>query len=118
MSGIATQMKHKSFIVNGTANHVHLLLSLNPCLSVSDTIHDIKRSSSLFINNSKLCPGKFAWQEGYGAFSYSRAQLDNVYQYILNQQEHHMTKTFRDEYLQFLKRFEIDYDERFLFDFF
>lgn len=110
-------MKHKSIIVNGVSNHVHIFLGLNPSKSISDTVHDIKRSSTLFINKEKLCKGTFAVQEGYGGFSYGRSQIDELYQYILHQEEHHKKVTFRDEYLQFLKKFEIDYDERFLFNF-
>ena len=117
ISGIITEMKHKSIIVNGVSNHVHILIGMNPFISISDTVHDIKRSSSLFINNEKLCIGKFAWQEGYGAFTYSRSHLDNVFKYIQNQEEHHSKKTFKEEYIQFLKKFEIEYDDRFLFDF-
>jgi len=118
MSGIATSMKHKSIIINGVSDHVHILLGLNPSVSVSDTVHDLKRSSTLFINTEKLCPGKFAWQDGYGGFTYSRSQIDNVYRYIENQETHHKKKTFREEYIDFLKKFEIEFDERFLFDFF
>jgi REP element-mobilizing transposase RayT len=117
MSGIITEMKHKSIIVNGVSNHVHILIGLNPSKSISDTVHDIKRSSSLFINNEKLCMGTFAWQEGYGGFTYSRSQLDDIYKYIMNQEEHHKKITFKEEYIQFLKKFEIEYDDRFLFDF-
>jgi len=117
VSGIISEMKHKSIIVNGVSNHVHILLGLNPSKSISDTVHDIKRSTSLFINNEKLCPGKFAWQEGYGGFTYSRSQLDNVYNYILNQEKHHNKKTFKEEYIQFLEKFKIEFDEKFLFDF-
>lgn len=118
MSGILTEMKHKSIIVNGVSDHVHILIGLNPSISISDTVRDVKRSSSLFISRENLCRSKFSWQEGYGGFTYSRSQLDNVYQYILNQEAHHKKKTFRKEYLEFLEKFEIDYDERFLFDFF
>lgn len=117
ISGTLTEMKHKSIIVNGVSNHVHIFLGLHPSLSISDTVHGIKRSSSLFINNERLCLGKFSWQEGYGAFTYSRSHVSSVYQYILNQENHHKKVTFRDEYIQFLKKFEVDYDERFLFDF-
>lgn len=117
ISGIVTEMNHKSIIVNGVSNHVHILIGLNPSKSISDTVHDIKRSSSLFINKSNLCNGKFEWQEGYGGFTYSRSHLNNVYKYIENQEEHHKKTTFREEYLNFLKKFEIGYDERFLFDF-
>lgn len=117
LSGILTQMKHKSIIINGVADHVHIFLGLNPAISVSDTVYNLKRSSSLFINSEKLCRGKFAWQEGYGGFTYAKSQVDKVYNYILNQENHHKKQTFRDEYINFLKEFEIEYDERFLFDF-
>jgi putative transposase len=117
MSGIITNLKHKSIIVNGTSNHVHILIGLNPSISVSDTVHDIKRSSSLFINNEKLCLGRFSWQEGYGGFTYSRSQIGDVYRYIENQELHHKKKTFRDEYIEFLNKNEIESDQPFLFDF-
>jgi REP element-mobilizing transposase RayT len=116
MSGIITGMNHKSIIVNGMSDHVHILLGLNPSKSVSETVYTIKRSSSLFINKEKLCRGKFAWQEGYGGFSYGRSQLDAVYNYILNQEKQHQKTSFREEYMQFLKEFEVAYDKRFLFD--
>jgi putative transposase len=118
ISGIVTAMNHKSIIVNGVSNHIHIFVGLNPNISISDTVHDIKRSSSLFINSEKLCESHFKWQEGYGAFTYSRSQIGNVYKYIQNQEKHHKKVLFKDEYIQFLKNFEIDYDERFLFDFF
>ena len=88
ISGIITGMKHKSIIVNGMSNHVHILIGLHPSKSVSETVYTIKRSSSLFINKEKLCHGKFSWQEGYGSFTYGRSQLDAVYNYILNQVEY------------------------------
>ena len=117
ISGIITELKHKSIIVNGVSDHVHILLGLNPSISISDTVHAIKRSSSLFINNEKLCKFRFSWQEGYGAFSYSKSQLENVFRYIENQEEHHKKKSFRIEYLNFLEKFEIEFDEKYLFDF-
>jgi REP element-mobilizing transposase RayT len=117
ISGIITNLKHKSIIVNGTSNHVHILIGLNPSVSISDTVHDIKRSSSLFINNGKLCPGKFSWQEGYGGFTYSRSQIADVYNYIENQESHHKKKTFREEYIDILTKYEIEFDPQFLFDF-
>jgi len=117
MSGIVTTMKHKSIIVNGVSDHVHLLIGLNPSKSISDTVHDIKRSTTLFINSEKLCPGQFAWQEGYGGFTYSRSQLDNVYKYIGNQEQHHKKITFKEEYIRFLEKYEIEYDVQFLFKF-
>ena len=117
MSGIITNLKHKSMIVNGTSNHVHILFGLNPSVSVSDTVHDIKRSSSLFINNEKLCPFRFSWQEGYGGFTYSRSQIADVYYYIENQESHHKKRTFREEYIDILTKNEIEFDQQFLFDF-
>jgi putative transposase len=117
MSGIISNLKHKSIIVNGISNHVHILLGLNPSISVSDTVRDIKRSSSLFINNEKLCPGRFSWQEGYGGFSYSRAQIPDIYNYILNQKSHHQKKTFEQEYIDYLNDNEMEFDKEFLFDF-
>jgi len=117
MSGIITNMNHKSIIVNGVSDHVHVFFGLNPSISISDTVHDLKRSSSLFINDENLCKSKFSWQEGYGGFTYSRSQLDKVYKYILNQEAHHSKTTFQAEYLDFLKKFELEFDKRFLFDF-
>jgi putative transposase len=117
ISGIMTNLKHKSIIVNGTSNHVHILFGLNPSVSVSETVHDIKRSSSLFINNEKLCLGKFSWQEGYGGFTYSRSQITDVYNYIKNQELHHKKRTFNEEYIIMLDENEIEFDQRFLFEF-
>jgi putative transposase len=117
IGGILSQMNHKPIIVNWVSNHIHILFGLNPAKSISDTVYDIKRSSSLFINNENRCMGKFAWQEGYGAFSYSKSQLNNVFNYIEIQEYHHSRKSFREEYLEFLDKFEIEYNEKFLFDF-
>jgi REP element-mobilizing transposase RayT len=118
ISGIITDMKHKSIIVNGVSDHIHIFLGLNPSVSLSDTVYEIKRSSSLFINDNRLSRFPFNWQEGYGAFSYSKSHIDRVYKYILNQQQHHDKISFRAEYLEFLKRYEVEYDERYLFEFF
>jgi putative transposase len=117
MSGIITNLKHKSMIINGTSNHVHILFGLNPSVSVSDTVHDIKRSSSLFINNEKLCPYRFSWQEGYGGFTFSRSQIADVYNYIENQESYHKKRTFSEEYIDILTKNEIEFDQQFLFDF-
>ena len=92
---------------------------LNPSVSISDMVRDIKRSSSHFINNEKnWFHGKFNWQDGYGAFSYSKSQLEPVYKYILNQNEHHSKRSFQKEYLDLLHKFEIEYEEKYLFEFF
>ncbi|WP_163712658.1 transposase [Mangrovibacterium lignilyticum] len=112
-----TQMGHKSIIVNGTSNHVHLFFGLNPNKSISETVLDLKQNSALFINEAKLCPDQFYWQAGYGAFSYSHSNVVPIYYYILNQHIHHRTKSFREEYICILEKFEINYDERYLFDF-
>jgi putative transposase len=117
MSGTLTHMKHKSLIINGISNHVHVFYGMNPAISISDTVHELKRASSLFINENKVCNSRFAWQEGYGGFSYSKSQIKDVYDYINNQEMHHKKKSFREEYMDFLKKFEIEYNERFLFDF-
>lgn len=118
MSGLLTNKKHKSIIVNGYSDHVHVFFGLNPVACISDIVADLKRSSSLFINEKKWFRGKFQWQEGYGAFSYSKSHVENVYNYLLNQAEHHKKRPFRDEYLDLLKKFEIEYDEKYLFEFF
>ena len=99
-------------------DHLHFLIGLSPDQSISDLIKEIKISSNNFINDNHLTKQKFAWQESFGAFSYSKSALDKVVKYILNQKEHHKKETFRQEYIQFLKKFEIDYDEKYLFEFY
>ena len=106
--------KHKLLQIGGMHDHVHVLFGMRPTQSVSDLIQDIKGSSSSWINKNKLVHGKFSWQEGYGAFSYGKSQIYDVVQYIKNQETHHKKRTFADEYLEFLKLFGIDYDERFV----
>lgn len=99
VSGIITQRRHKSIIINGMPDHIHILLGLNPDEKISDLVAAIKRSSSLFINEKKWFRQKFHWQDGYGAFTYSRSQLNVIYNYIVNQENHHRKKTFREEYI-------------------
>lgn len=118
ISGIISNRKHKVIIINGMADHIHILIGLNPNDKISDLVGCIKRESSFFISDKKWFRGKFHWQDGYGAFSYSRSQLEDIYKYIANQELHHKKRTFRDEYIELLKRFEIKYDEKYLFDFF
>jgi REP element-mobilizing transposase RayT len=117
MGGILTEMGHKPYIINGPSNHVHILLGFNPNKTVSETVQHLKRNTSLFINRQRLCPMRFAWQEGYGAFSYSKSQLGRVDKYIKNQVEHHRRKSFREEYLKCLQNHDLDYNDRYLFDF-
>ena len=116
MSGIIAKKGHKPIIVNGVADHVHVFVGLNPSTSISDLVRDLKSNSSRFINEHNYLHCKFSWQNGFGVFSYSHSQLDVVYNYINNQEQHHKKTNFRDEYLEFLRKFEIDYDDRYLFD--
>lgn len=118
MSGIVKAKGQKSIIINGVEDHVHLFIGLKPSIRLSDLVRDIKNNTTNFINEKRFVVGKFAWQEGYGAFSYSQSQIDNVYKYILNQETHHEKKNFKEEYLELLKRFEIDYQEEYLFEFY
>lgn len=118
ISGIITNRKNKMIIINGVSDHIHLLIGLNPNEKISDLVGCIKRESSSFMNEKKWFRGKFHWQDGYGVFSYSRSQLDGVYKYISNQEIHHKKRTFHQEYVELLKRFEIKYEEKYLFEFF
>ncbi len=116
MAGIIKNKGQKPIIVNGVGDHVHLFIGLKPAMSVSDLIRDVKNNATNFINEKNFVKGKFSWQEGHGSFSYSHSQIENVYNYILNQEEHHKKKTFREEYLEFLKDFDVQYDEKYLFE--
>ena len=118
MSGIIAARKNKAIIINGVSDHIHILVGLNPNEKVSDIVANLKRSTTLYINENKLVRGLFKWQDGYGAFSYSKSQLDKVYKYISNQERHHKRKTFKEEYVELLDRFEVKYDRKYLFDFF
>jgi putative transposase len=114
--GIITNNKCKPLALFCNPDHVHILIGLHPTISVSDLTRDIKAGSSKFINQKKWIMGKFEWQDGFGSFTYSRSQIDDVSKYILNQTEHHKKRTFREEYLSILQKNEIDYDERYLFE--
>lgn len=116
MAGIISNKGHKSIIVNGVGDHVHLFIGLKPAMAISDLVRDIKNNSSNFINKRRLVPGRFSWQEGFGAFSYAEAQIENVYNYIQNQEQHHSKKSFKEEYLEFLEEFQVEYEEKYLFD--
>jgi REP element-mobilizing transposase RayT len=116
IAGIIKGKGHKPIIVNGMPDHLHVFVGLKPAMAISDLVRDIKNNSSKFINEQGLIKGKFAWQEGYGAFSYSHSHIEAVYNYILNQEKHHKKKTFKEEYLDFLKKFDVTYDEKYLFE--
>ena len=116
ISGIITNKGQKLLAINGMPDHIHILIGMKPSCCLSDLVREIKKSSNEFIKEKKFVKGKFQWQEGYGAFSYSHSNLDNVIKYIMTQKEHHKKKTFKEEYFDFLKKFEMEYDERHLFE--
>jgi putative transposase len=115
MTGIVQNNKHKLLVVNGMPDHIHMLVGLRPIQSISDLMQDIKGNSSKWINDNSYTNGRFEWQEGYGAFSYGVSQINDVIDYIKNQEEHHKKRTFIEEYREFLKKFEIEFDERYIF---
>jgi len=115
VSGIIKNNEHTLLAQYCMPDHIHILVGLNPNQSIADLSRDIKANSSKWINEQKLLPCKFNWQEGYGAFSYSKSQLNIVVNYILNQHNHHKKTTFKDEYLDFLKKFSVDYKTDYLF---
>jgi putative transposase len=116
ITGIVQKRDHKMLAVFCMPDHVHMLIGLKPSGNVSDLVRDVKAGSSGFINENKWVAGKFNWQEGFGVFSYAKSQRDVVINYILNQEEHHKTKSFKEEYIDFLEKFEIEYDEKYLFE--
>jgi putative transposase len=114
ITGIIRNNKHKLIAINGTANHLHVFIGYKPHQLIPDLLRDIKGGSSKWINEKGFVQSKFSWQAGYGVFSYSHSQIDHVVKYILNQEEHHKKKSFREEYIQLLERFDIKYDEQFV----
>ncbi len=118
ISGIVEGKNQKSLAVNGMPDHVHVLVGLKPSMCIADLIRDIKSSSCNFINDGGFLKNHFNWQEGYGAFSYSQSNFGKVIDYIINQKQHHQKQTFRQEYLGFLKKFNVPFEEKYLFDFY
>ena len=118
ISGIITGKEQKSLAVNGMPDHVHVLVGLKPSMRILDLVRDIKNNSSNFINDNAWLSNHFSWQEGYGVFSYSESQFGKVIDYIKNQKQHHQKRTFKQEYLSFLKKFNIPFEEKYLFKFF
>lgn len=116
IAGIFRNQEQKLLAIGGIADHIHILFGLRPSSALSDLIRDVKANSSAFVNENRFVRGKFAWQEGFGAFSYSRSQIDAVSKYVLNQERHHARRSFKDEYITMLDRFEVDYEDRYLFD--
>lgn len=115
ITGIIQNHDHKVLAINGMPDHVHVFFGFRPKQSLSDLMQDIKGDSSKWINNKGFLKGKFSWQEGYGAFSYSKSQVDNVIRYIQNQEEHHRKKAFNEEYLDMLRKFEVDFNQAYIF---
>ena len=115
ITGIIKNHNHKLLAINGMPDHVHILVGMRPTQSVSDLMQDIKGSSSKWINEKRFLKVKFEWQEGYGAFSYAKSQVNTVVNYIKNQEQHHAVRSFNQEYLEFLAEFEVAYDERYIF---
>ena len=105
----------KTIIVNGTEDHVHCFLGLKPVVSIAELMKTVKAKSSKYINDHQLTKHRFEWQDGYGVFSYSHSQINQVYKYIANQEAHHKSVSFREEYLDFLEKFQVPYDERYIF---
>lgn len=115
IGNLINETKCKTIIVNGVEDHIHCFVGLKPVVSVSELMKTVKAKSSKYINDHSLTPSRFEWQEGYGVFSYSQSAVDAVYKYIQNQEAHHKKQTFRNEYLDFLKKFKVEYDEQYIF---
>jgi putative transposase len=115
ITGIIQNHGHKLMTINTMPNHAHIFIGMKPDAALSDLVRDIKRDSTNFVNNEINMRGKFGWQEGFGAFSYSHSQIDSVAQYIVNQEEHHRRKTFKEEYETMLKDYAVEYDDRYVF---
>jgi len=115
ITGIVQNKNQKMLAINGVHDHIHFLIGMKPSCCLSDLVREIKKSSNKFINEKRFIKYKFEWQEGYGAFSYSHSALDNVIAYIQRQKEHHKKLSFREEYVLFLKKFNVDFKEDYLF---
>jgi REP element-mobilizing transposase RayT len=116
ITGIITNEAQKLIAINGMPDHIHLLVGLKPTIALSNLVRDIKANSSRFVNEKSWIKGKFEWQHGFGAFSYSHSQLDIVINYINNQDEHHKKKTFKEEYISFLQHFHIEFKPEYIFE--
>ena len=115
ITGIVSNRNQKLISIFAMPDHVHILIGLKPNIAISDLVRDIKSGSSKYIAEKKWVKGKFSWQEGHGSFSHSRSQIGQVANYILDQEKHHTKNTFKEEYLDMLEKFEVEYDEKFLF---
>ncbi len=118
MTALVQNRNTKLLAIHCMPDHAHLFVGIKPTVLISDLVKEVKVESNEFINSKKWIKGKFNWQEGYGVFSYSRSQIDTMVNYVLNQEQHHQKKTFKQEYLELLKKFEIAFEEKYVFDFF
>ncbi len=116
IAGIIRNKNQKLLAINGMSDHIHILIGMRPSCCLSDLGREIKKASHEFIRDKKFTPYKFQWQEGYAAFSYSHSGLDHVVGYIMKQKEHHQQRTFKQEYETFLKKFEVEFKEEYLFE--
>jgi putative transposase len=115
ITGIVKHRDQKLIAVNGMSDHVHIFIGMKPTVTLSNLVRDIKAGSSGFINKKKWLRGKFNWQDGFGAFSHSSSEIDHIVWYIQSQEEHHRKTTFREEYTTLLKKFAVEYNEKYLF---
>jgi REP element-mobilizing transposase RayT len=116
ITGIVRNKRSKMIAVNGMPDHLHILIGLHPAQAISDLVRDIKADTNEWINKKRWIRGKFSWQEGYGGFSYSRSQLDRVAKYVINQKEHHSSRSFKSEYLTLLRKFDIAFEDKYVFE--
>ncbi len=116
ITGIVQGKGHKMLIINGVPDHIHFFIGMNPSCSISDLVREVKKCSNEFLKQNNLTNDFFSWQDGYGAFSYSKSDIDKVVKYIMNQKEHHKKQSFKEEFLSFLKNHNIEYNEKYLFD--
>jgi len=117
ITGIVKNQGQKLISINGMSDHVHILIGLRPAMALADLVKEIKSDSTNFINKKKWVRGRFSWQEGYGAFSYGHSQLDTIIRYIKNQEKHHSRRSFKEEYLTLLRKFDIAFDDKYVFKF-
>jgi len=117
ITGIVTNQGQKLISINSMPDHLHILIGLKPSMALADLVRDIKADSSTHVNKNKWVRGNFSWQEGYGAFSYGHSQLDTIIRYIQNQEKHHRRRSFKEEYLAWLKKYEIKFEEKYVFEF-
>jgi len=116
ISGIITRKDQKMLAINGMPDHIHFFIGMRPTCCLSDLVREVKECTNEFITEKKLWNSNFHWQEGYGAFSYSHSHIDNVIRYIMNQKRHHRKQTFKNEYLELLRKFNVEFNEKYLFE--